>query len=345
MNRTYVIAEVGVNHNGSVDTACRLIDEACRIGADAAKFQHFVPASLVAHDAPTAVYQRTNDGADKQMEMLSRLAFSDDQLARVNRYCAEKGIDFLCTPFDMESAAFVVGLGPRAVKIGSGDITFDRMLRYVASSGIPMIVSTGMANLSEIAHACDVIRREQLLSQQRESGFPPLSLLQCTSNYPTALEDVHLATMASLRDQFSVPVGFSDHTTNSAIAAFAVSMGATIVEKHLTLDRSSAGPDHAASLEPGAFADMVDLIRQAEAVTGSGEKRSNSTEVDVAKVARRSLFVAKDVPAGKALEREDLVMLRPGTGIPPTEEENYLGRTIDVDLKAFTLLKPEHFRN
>ena len=326
LERTYVIAEIGVNHNGSMDTAIELIDTARRIGADAAKFQHFSPASLVTDDAEKAAYQVANDGDSSQAEMLARLALSDTQMERLFHHCGERGIDFLCTPFDLDSLAFLTKLGVNALKIGSGDLTYDRLLRDAAASSLPLIVSTGMSTLEEVAHAVETVRAAAPCPAPTNAGdFPALTLLHCTSAYPTPDEAINLAAIGLLRERFDLPVGYSDHTQSTDVPAAAVAAGATMIEKHLTLNRDAEGPDHKASLEPDDFRHMVERIRHTSRWLGRREKQPQDIELDTRRVARRSLHYARDLPADTLIGPDDLIALRPGTGIAPSAEADVVG--------------------
>jgi len=334
-----VIAEAGVNHNGSEELALKLVVAAARAGADAVKFQTFRPETLVRPGAEKAAYQRARTGTGDQFSMLEALTLSESSHRRLFERCRELGIEFLSTPFDEAAADFLVGLGVRRVKVASGDLTNVPLLAHLAASGLPLIVSTGMATLEEVAEAVEVVS-----SARAERGFAAplaqgLTLLHCTSNYPTALEDVNLRAMLTLRERFGLPCGYSDHTPGTLIAPVAAALGAVIIEKHFTLDRSLPGPDHQASLEPGELAQMIADIRAVERSLGSGEKVPRPCELTVRDLVRRSVTLRRPLRAGEALTREDLVVLRPGTGIPPRDLPRLAGRRVRRDLPAGAMLE------
>lgn len=322
---TFVIAEAGVNHNGDPELALRLVDAAAEAGADAIKFQTFDPDELVTETAQRAAYQ-VADGSDPQREMLRRLTLPADDFRRLRTRAHERGLLFLSTPFDLSSLGVLVELGVSAIKVGSGDLTNLPFLRHVGAAGLPVILSTGMANLGEIEEGLAAL------------GDAPVVLLHCVSAYPAAPDDCNLRAMATMRAAFGVPVGFSDHTQGAAVALAAAALGAAVVEKHLTLDRSLPGPDHAASLEPGEFAAMVRGVRAVEAALGDGIKRARPAEADVMAAARRSLVAAADLPAGARLEERMIGVKRPGTGIAPRHLPLVLGRRLARDLRRDELL-------
>lgn len=317
-HRCYFIAEVGVNHNGSLDLARQLVDAAVEAGANAVKFQAFDPEKLVTSDAPQAEYQSRNMGTKKsQKEMLDSLALTAGQFLDLRDYCRGRKIDFLCTPFDDENARLIVDLGCNAIKIGSGDLSNHLFLVRLARLGLPLILSTGMSDDNEVRDAVAAIRSE---------GNAGLILLQCVSNYPAPPESMNLRAMRSMEDAFHLPTGLSDHTLDDVVALAAVALGAAVIEKHLTLDRNMPGPDHAASLEPGEFKAMIQRARVVEAALGNGLKRPAAGEDHVAKVARRSLAAAMDIPVGTEMAEEHLTALRPAGGIPPSDWRNLVGR-------------------
>ena len=326
----FVIAEAGVNHNGDLDLARRLVDAAAAAGADAVKFQTFSADRLATAAAPQADYQRRNTGIEEsQRAMLRRLELPAAAHRELMARCRERGILFLSSPFDEDSADFLEELGVPAFKIPSGELTNAPFLAHVARKGRPLIVSTGMATLEEVRAAVEVLRR---------AGDPPLALLHCVSSYPAAPADVNLRAMATLREAFATPVGFSDHTAGTEIALAAVALGASILEKHLTLDRTLPGPDHRASLQPDEWTAMVAALRRIEAALGDGRKRPAPSEEDAARVARKSLVAACDLPAGGVLRREHLAVRRPGTGLPPGRLESVLGRRLRRPLAAGAVL-------
>lgn len=330
--RPLVIAEAGVNHNGSVEMAERLVDAAADAGADAVKFQTFIADSLVVPEAPRAAYQTAQIGSGSQLEMLRWLQLPADSLAALRSRAMARGLIFLSTPFDLASLHLLVELGVPAVKIGSGDLTNLILLRAAAAHGLPLLVSTGMATLDEISLA---------VADLQAHGDPPLVLLQCTSAYPAPVGDANLRAMATLEQQFGVPVGYSDHTLGIATAIAASALGAGVVEKHITLDRSLAGPDHAASLTPDEFLVMVGGIHDASDARGDGAKTVRPAEEDTRRVARRSLVLRRERAAGEQITADDVDAKRPASGISPLRLDEVLGRRAARDLVAQTILQAD----
>jgi N-acetylneuraminate synthase/N,N'-diacetyllegionaminate synthase len=314
----FIIAEGGVNHDGNPDLAHRLVDAAADAGADAVKFQTFDPAELAAAGAPTVEYQRRSaaDGAD-QRAMLAELALPAQAWAALRDHAHDRGLIFLSTPFDDASADLLQSLDIPAFKVASGELTNLPFLSRLARRGRPLLVSTGMAEMVEVAQAIDAIAA---------AGDPPVALFHCVSSYPARPEDANLRAIATMRAAFGVPVGWSDHTLGIELPLAAVAAGATLVEKHLTLDRAMAGPDHAASLEPAELGAMVAGIRTVEAALGSGEKRPVEAERAIAAVARKSLHWRRALQAGSLIAAEDLASLRPGTGLSPARQQELVGR-------------------
>ena len=330
---SFIIAEAGVNHNGSVETAKQLIDAAVGAGADAVKFQTFKPEQLVSPAAPKAAYQRrTTDAAESQLEMLQKLELSLEAHRDLQAYCQERGVLFMSTPFDEGSVDLLAELGVPVFKIGSGEVTNWPFLTYIAGKGKPIIFSTGMAYLSEVDEAVRVIR---------DAGNDQLVLLHCVSNYPADPRDVNLHAMHTMKAAFHLPVGYSDHTPGVEVALAAVALGACVIEKHFTLDRQLPGPDHRASLEPDELKAMVRGIRLVEQALGSGRKVPAPSEADTTRVARRSLVAARDIAAGTVLTEEDLAVKRPGTGLPPAMRPYVIGRTARTAIPAGTLIRLE----
>ncbi|MDI6710306.1 MAG: N-acetylneuraminate synthase [Thermoanaerobacterales bacterium] len=330
-DRVFIIAEGGVNHNGDPELARRLVDTAREAGADAVKFQTFAPEQLVAAGAARAAYQQANmpDRDESQLEMIRRLALSGEAFRELKEYCDRAGIMFLSTPFDYQSVDLLYDLGVPLFKVGSGELTNYPLLEYIAGKGKPVIVSTGMATLGEV---------EQALVVVREAGAQDVTLLHCTSSYPTPYEDVNLRAMVTLERAFGVPVGYSDHTPGFEVAVAAAALGARVVEKHFTLDRNLEGPDHKASLEPGELTAMVRAIRHVEAALGDGFKRATPAERDTIRAARRSLVAARHIVAGELITADNLTLKRPGTGIPPAMWDIVIGRRARVDIPADTVL-------
>lgn len=329
----FVIAEAGVNHNGSRELARRLIDVAAEAGADCVKFQTFSAQRLVTASAPKASYQvRTTGGQESQYEMLRRLELSEEDHRELIAHARRRGICFLSTPFDEQSADFLDSLGVPAFKIPSGELTNLPFLAHVARKHKPMIVSLGMASLGETEAAVEAIER---------AGNRQLVLLQCVSNYPADPADVNLRAMQTVQTAFGVPVGYSDHTEGLEAALAAVALGACVVEKHFTLDRTLSGPDHAASIEPAELQQLVRSIRIVEAALGSGRKQPVASEADTAAVARKSLVAACDLPAGTVLSERLVAARRPGTGLPPAMLPYVLGRVLRCPVAAGTPLELE----
>ena len=329
----FVIAEAGVNHNGSLPLARQLVDAAKQAGADAVKFQTFQAERVVSPFAAKAAYQvETTGDAENQLEMVKKLELPPQVFRELHAYCGQRGILFLSTPFDDESADLLDGLGMLAFKVPSGEITNLPFLDHLARKGKPLIVSTGMSDLEEVRAAVETLGR---------AGNRELVLLHCVSSYPTSLTSVNLRAMQTLRETFSVPVGFSDHTLGTTIPLAAAALGACVIEKHLTLDCSFPGPDHRASLEPAEFTAMVEGIRAVEAALGDGQKRRMPEEENTAEVARRSLVAACAIPAGTVLRTEHIAILRPGTGLPPAMRSQLVGRRLRREVEAGTLFTLE----
>jgi N,N'-diacetyllegionaminate synthase len=304
-----VVAEAGVNHDGSVDDAHALVDLAADAGADAVKFQTFEPAALVSEAAATATYQSLNTGARTQLELLRGYVLPDSAWPELRRHADERRIDFLSTAFDLASLDMVCSLGVRALKLGSGELTNRPLLEEVARRGLPVLCSTGMATEAEVADAIGWL-----------DGVPGLLLMHCVSSYPAPIEQANLRAIASMRERFELPVGWSDHTIGAVSAIAAVALGAAALEKHITLDASRTGPDHAASADAEAFAAYVADARAAHRALGDGRKRPTAAEAQNAPLVRRSWHAARDLEAGDHLVRADVVSLRPATGISPIED-------------------------
>ena len=330
-----IIAEGGVNHDGLLDRAVQLADAAKAAGASAIKIQTFRSEKLVSPNAPKAAYQLERTGAgESQLDMLRRLELSEADHRALAAHCAKIGLAFFSTPFDEASADFLVELGVPAIKIGSGDLTNHPLIRHVARKQIPLILSTGMATMDEV----DATVR--ILKEERCSHW---ALLHCVSAYPADVSGVNLRAMNTLRDRFGVPVGYSDHTRGIEIPIAAVAMGAAIIEKHITLSRSMPGPDHAVSLEPMELKALVYAIRNVEKALGDGCKKPVEQEQDTARVARRSLFAARDLPPGAVLIPEMVVMQRPGNGLPPSMLDELTGKSVVRPVRAGEMLCREMF--
>ncbi len=305
----FVIAEAGVNHNGRLDLAHRLVDVAADAGADAVKFQTFDPAKLVSSGAASTPYQRERGGATDQLSLLRALTLPAEAWAALREHAEERGIAFLSTPFDLDSARMLVDLGVPALKVSSGELTNLPYLRRLAVLGVPLLVSTGMGDAAEVAaavHAC--------------APAPGLALFHCVSAYPAPLAEANLRVIPALVDEHGVPVGWSDHTPGLTAALGAVALGASLLEKHMTTDRGLPGPDHAASVEPSELTDYVAQAKALAGALGDGVKRRMPSEVENAGLVRRSWHAAVDLPAGTVLTEDHLVLLRPETGLSPTVE-------------------------
>lgn len=317
--KTLIIAEVGVNHNGDIDTAKKLIDVASESDADVVKFQTFNAESLVTNEAPKAKYQIDNTkNQNSQLEMLKELELSKETFKDLSEYCQGKDIEFLSTGFDKESIKFLVDIGIKRVKIPSGEINNLPLLKYISTLGLPIIISTGMSYLSEVKETFDYFLNQGVQKDQ-------ITLLHCTSEYPASIDSVNMKAMIRMRDEFNVNVGYSDHTLNIETPIAAVAMGAVVIEKHFTLSRSMNGPDHAASLEPNELADMIVSIKNTEVLLGSDEKKPTAEEKENIKVARKSIVASKDILVGKVIEESDIDTKRPGDGISPMKWESIVG--------------------
>jgi sialic acid synthase SpsE len=308
------------------------VDAAAEAGADAVKFQTFDPAALAAAGAPTAEYQRRAGAGDAdQRELLTRLALPTEAWAELKAHAEARRLAFLSTPFDDGSASLLDGLGVPAFKVGSGELTNLPFIGRLARRGRPMLISTGMADMIEVAAAVDTVAA---------NGDVPLALFHCVSSYPAAPEDANLRAIGTLRRAFGVPVGWSDHTPGIEMPLAAVAAGATLIEKHLTLDRALPGPDHQASLEPDALAAMVRAIRAVEASLGTGVKAPVPAEADVARVARRSLHWSRSLPSGRVIAAEDVAILRPGTGLAPARVADVVDRRTSRPVREGMAVEP-----
>jgi N-acetylneuraminate synthase len=329
----FIVAEAGVNHNGSVAMARQLVDAAVEAGADAIKFQTFKAESMVVPQAPKADYQlQTTAAGESQLDMLKRLELPFEAFRELFAHCREKDILFLSTPFDEESADFLDDLGVVAFKIPSGEITNLPFLSHVACKRKPMLVSTGMAWLGEVESAVRAVKA---------TGNHQVVLLHCVSNYPAEPREINLRAMQTMATAFDLPVGYSDHTLGTAVALAAVALGACVIEKHFTLDRNLPGPDHRASIEPDELKALTQGIRAVEAALGHGRKEPAASEASTAAVARKSLVAARDLAPGTVLTKDCIAIKRPGTGLPPIMREYVIGRTIRTAVPAGALLTLE----
>jgi N,N'-diacetyllegionaminate synthase len=314
-----VIAEAGVNHNGSIGRALEMVDAAADAGADAVKFQSFVPEALVAAGAPKAVYQEARTGPGSQLEMLASLRLDESAHRRLIERCSQRRIGFLSSPFDIESVEMLASLGVREFKIASGEITDLPVLRAIARSAETAILSTGMATLEEVSAA---------LSALEAAGLPRnrITLLHCTTEYPAPFCDVNLRAMVTLGRVFDLPIGYSDHTQGTEVSIAAAAMGATLIEKHFTLDRTLPGPDHAASLEPEELKAMVSALRNVTAAMGAAEKMPTPAERRNMEVVRKSIVAAKAIGIGEVFSEANLTTKRPGSGMSPMLWDSVVGQ-------------------
>lgn len=326
-NRALIIAEAGVNHNGSAELAHKLIDAAYKAGADVVKFQTARPELVISRFAPKAEYQKATTGSgESQLEMCKKIMLRYEDHKGLKEHCERLDIKFLSTPFDLESIAFLEELGCDIWKAPSGEITNLPYLIKIAETRKPIILSTGMSCMEEIAAAIDLLNAH---------GAGEITLLHCTTEYPAPFEDVNLRTMETMRQRFGLKVGYSDHTPGIEIPVAAVAMGACIIEKHFTLDRNMEGPDHKASLEPDELAAMVKAIRNVEAALGDGIKRPSPSEIKNIPIARKSIVAKKKILKGERLTEENITTKRPGNGISPMRWNEVLGssaiRDFDID--------------
>lgn len=326
----YIIAEAGVNHNGSFELACRLVDAAKAAGVDCIKFQTFKSENLVSYAAKKADYQKETTGDGSQADMLKKLELAYDEFLRLKDYCDEIGICFLSTPFDFDSIEFLNSIDMPFWKIPSGEITNYPYLVAIAKTGKPVVMSTGMCDVNEIEAAINVLR---------ENGTTDIKLLHCNTEYPTPFEDVNLKAMQTIKDKFDIEVGYSDHTKGIEVPIAAVALGATIIEKHFTLDRNMEGPDHKSSLEPDELTQMVQSIRNIEKALGTGKKEPSNSEKKNISVARKSIVAKKAIKSGDVLSEENITVKRPGNGVSPMRWNEVIGTKAVRDFKEDELIE------
>lgn len=360
MTRVFVIAEAGVNHNGSLQRALELIDAAARCGADAVKFQTFVAERLVKLTAAKVNYQAGNSRGASQFEMLKHLELPQKDHLVLRDAAFSAGIEFMSTPFDLESLAFLVDVvGVQRIKVSSGDLTNLPLLHAVGRTGLPVIISTGMGTLGDVACALGALAHGRLVRSGRPFSAPgPLAFaelisgprgrdllanvtaLHCTSEYPAPDTATNLRAIGSLAETFRLPVGLSDHSLGLHMCVAAVSLGASVIEKHLTMDTEAVGPDHRASLNPESFGQMVDAIRSVERAMGTGEKRPSEQEMENATLVRRGIYAARDLSVGDIVTESDIAVLRPENGVPPSRYWALLGAVVTRPLAAGEDLEP-----
>lgn len=331
MEKVYIIAEAGDNHNGDFNTALKLVDVAKRAGADCVKFQTFVTEEIISKYAEMAEYQKKNTGKEEsQFEMVKRLELSFDEFRKIKEYCDRVGIQFLSTPFDLKSVDFLNELGVPFFKIPSGEITNYPYLIKIAHTGKPVVMSTGMCEPDEILAAINVLEK---------NGSGEITLLHCNTEYPTPLKDVNLYAMRTMKKMFGKKVGYSDHTKGIEVPVAAVALGACVIEKHFTLDKNMPGPDHKASLEPDELGRMVKNIRNIEIALGDGVKRVSESERKNIAIARKSIVARRNIQEGEILTEENLTVKRPGTGINPMQWMEVLGTRAVRDFKEDELIE------
>jgi N-acetylneuraminate synthase len=330
--KTLIIAEAGVNHNGSLEMAFELIDAASDAGADVVKFQTFKAENLVTKSAAKADYQLgTTDVQETQFEMIKKLELSYDMHHKLISKCKEKGIRFSSTGFDTSSVDILIELGVDFLKVPSGEITNLPYLRHVGTKGLPIILSTGMCTMEEVANALEILEK----AGARKAD---VTVLHCNTEYPTPMEDVNLCAMLSMKKELGIKAGYSDHTLGVEIPIAAVAMGATVIEKHFTLDRTMEGPDHAASLEPNELKQMVLSIRKIEKALGDGLKKPSKSERDNIGIVRKSIVASKYIKVGEKFTEENLAVKRPGKGISPLKWDELLGLEANKDFQADELI-------
>lgn len=331
MNNTFVIAEAGVNHNGSMKLAKKLIDEASKAGADAVKFQSFKAKQLVTKNAKKADYQKeTTDKIENQYQMIKKLELDYEKHQELMDYCKTKDILFLSSPFDLESIDLLSNLDIEILKIPSGEINNVPYLRKVGQLRMKVILSTGMATMGEIEFALKILR---------DGGTTDITVLHCNTEYPTPMEDVNLTAMNTIKNSFKVEVGYSDHTLGIEIALAAVSLGAKIIEKHFTLDKNKEGPDHLASIEPLELRSMVSAIRNIEKALGDGIKKPSKSEIKNIKIARKSIIAKDKIKKGEVFTEDNLDIKRPGDGIPPVFWDTLIGNKAKRDFYKDELIE------
>jgi len=351
MNKVFIIAEAGINHNGSVKIAKKMVEAAKDAGADAVKFQTFQVDRLITRAAKKTDYQIQTTGSNEtQFEMLKRFQLSPDDFEELYQYCHERKIIFMSTPFDEESVDMLDALGMKIFKIPSGEITNKPLIQHVAKKGKPIVLSTGMSYLEEVDRAITWMMEVQsnVNSEGQSFGYPLSSspvLLHCVSSYPAAFEELNLMAMKTMKDTFLLPVGFSDHTLGVEASIAAVALGASIIEKHFTLDRRMEGPDHRASLEVSEMKEMIRAIRNIEVALGNGIKKPAASEKDNRTLVRKSIVAAKNIKAGEKIGFHELAIKRPGTGIPPEYLETVIGMIAIRPIAADSIITWEDLKN
>jgi len=325
MDNVFIIAEVGVNHNGSIELAKKLIDIAVQAKVDAVKFQTFISSKVISENAKKARYQmELTDSEENQLDMIKKLELSFEEFCELKKYCDSKSIMFLSTPFDLESIGFLEKLDMKIFKIPSGEITNYPYLKKIGNLKKKVILSTGMSYLEEIEEAITILK---------ENGTNDITVLHCNTEYPTPIEDVNLNAMNTIKEKLNVEIGYSDHTTGIEVPIAAVAMGAKVIEKHFTLDKNMEGPDHKASLEPSELKEMVQAIRNIEKAMGDGIKSPSKSEIKNLNVVRKSIVANRFIKKGEKFTEENLTCKRPGEGLSPMKWEEVVGKIAYKDFK------------
>jgi len=328
-NSIFVIAEAGINHNGDIECAKKMIKAAKKAGANCIKFQAFTLDNLLSKNALSADYQKINTGLNSQREVLNKLAFGKNNIKKLRDICISENIEFLCTAFDEKWLKFLTSLGMKRIKIPSGEITNYPYLRFAAKQNLPIILSTGMSNLKEIDNAINIIKKT--------NNKIEISILHCTSLYPAPMQSLNLLALETIKNKFHLTIGYSDHSIGDSAALTAIGLGARIIEKHFTLDKNFSGPDHKASLTSEELISFINNIRNIEKALGNKLKKPDKKEYSTSKAARRSWHTSKDIQKGKILSNKDLVLLRPGNGI--LGHTNIIGLEVLKNIKKGIMIK------
>ncbi|WP_257659166.1 N-acetylneuraminate synthase [Parapedobacter lycopersici] len=332
-NKVLIIAEAGVNHNGDIKLAKKLIDSAVDAGADIVKFQTFIAENVISKNAIKADYQKAVTGEEEsQLEMVKKLQLKFNDFRDLEKYCGEKGIQFLSTPFDMDSIEFLADLNKGIWKVPSGEITNFPYLKKIGGYNEKVILSTGMSTLGEIERAIDIIVKAGTSKDN-------ITLLHCNTEYPTPMRDVNLKAMLTIKNAFATPVGYSDHTLGIEVPVAAVALGAKVIEKHFTLDKNMEGPDHRASLDPAELKQMINAIRNIEQALGNGTKTPSESERKNIEIARKSVHIARNLRKGHVLSEDDLTVKRPGNGISPILIDEIIGCKLRSDMTKDAMLQ------
>lgn len=332
-NHTFIICEIGVNHNGDVELAKKMIEKASECGVDAVKFQTFNSEDLVTDNAKTAQYQEKNTNESSQLELLKKLELTFDEFEELKNYALEHDVMFISSPFDVKSVDLLEKLDVPFYKLGSGELNNFELIDYIQKTNKPLILSTGMSSLDEITETYNHIKNKD-----------NLILLHCITGYPTSFSEANLNFIKTMQKEFDVPIGFSDHSPGIELPIAAVALGACIIEKHFTLDKTLEGPDHKASLNPKEFKNMVEAIRNVEIAMGDGVRKISENEDEIKKIARKSIILNENISKGTAIERKMLSIKRPGTGIAPNDIEKIIGKKVNRNLSANSVLKWDYLK-